>query len=97
MCSIGKVGFPIFLSNGQAPRRVGLGFNSTRLEQAELKVQIINNVVCLTQGARILFEFGANQADAELVLKVIKHFNFDQLTSIGDPSSGGLRFLARTK
>ena len=97
LCLIGKNGFPIFLCNGQPPRRVGLGFNNLRMQTAALKVQMINNVACITEKDRIVFEFGGNTADAELVLKVLQHFQFDQVCPVGDPAQGGLRLLIRSK
>jgi hypothetical protein len=97
MCLIGKSGFPIFLSNGQAPRQVGLGFNNIRVQTAQLKLQTINGVICLTEGARIIIEFGDNRTDAELALKLFQHFQIDQICPLGDPAHGGIRLLMRSK
>jgi hypothetical protein len=37
--------------------------------------------------------FGDNRAGRELVLKVLQHFDFDQMIVIGDPERGGLRLF----
>jgi hypothetical protein len=106
MCLIGKNNFPIFLNNGKAPREAGLGFNSIRLQPSELKLKVLDgvdskgrrrDVVYLAQGEQILFELGDDHADGELVLKVLKHFGFDQLSPVGTPAQGGMRFLSRSK
>ncbi len=106
MCLIGKKNFPIFLCNGQSPRQAGLGFNSIRLKPSELTLKMLDGVdnnghrrevFCLAEGEHILLELGDDHADADLVLKVLKHFNFDQLSLIGNPAQGGMRFLAKSK
>jgi hypothetical protein len=106
MCLIGKKNFPIFLCNGQAPRQAVLGFNSIRLTPSELTLKTLdsvdnkgrrNELFCLAEGEHVLFELSDDRADAELVLKVLKHFRFDQLSLIGNPPQGGMRFLAKTK
>jgi hypothetical protein len=106
MCLIGKKNFPLFLNNGHAPHQAGLGFNSVRLQPSDLRLKVLDSVdekgrhrdtVCLAQGEQIICELGDNLADAELVLKVLKHFNFDQMTRVGDSSQGGMRFLSISK
>jgi hypothetical protein len=94
---IGKSGFPIFFANGKVPRPVGLGFGTTRLNPAQMKVQMVNNNYFITEGVRTIFSFGDNRADAELVLKVLQHFQFDQVVSVGDPERGGIRLFSRSK
>jgi len=89
---IGKGNFPIYFSNGNAPRNVGLGFNNVRIQPARMKVQAINGIYCLVEDSKIYFEFGNNQADAELVLKTLQHFQFDQICPVGD-----LRIFVRSK
>ncbi|MCE9533131.1 MAG: hypothetical protein K8T89_18690 [Planctomycetes bacterium] len=97
LCLVGKSSFPIFLSNGLAPRGPTLGFNNQRLQPAQMRLQMINKVACITDGARILFEFGDNQSEAELILKVLKHFQFDQFNALGDVTRGGIRFFTKSK
>lgn len=83
ICLIGKTGFPLYLSHGLPPRHAGLGFNNQPIKPARMKVQVVNNVVCVVEESRIVFEFGSNRADAELVLKVMQHYQFDQICPIG--------------
>jgi hypothetical protein len=97
LCLIGTSGFPIFLSNGRPPRHAGLGFNNLRLEPALMKAQMINNNVCLTEGDRIMFQFGDNRADGDMVLKVLQAFQFDQVCPVGDPANGGLRLFLKSR
>lgn len=96
LCLIGKDGFPLFLCNGQAPRFAGLGLDNIRIVPAQLRVQAVNNIWCINDGTKILFEFGENRADADLVLKVLQHFQFDQMCVVGVPGRGGVRLLTRT-
>jgi hypothetical protein len=97
VCPVGRCGLPIYLCSGQAPRIAGLGFNNVRFQPGQLKALQINNVWCIVEGTRVLFEFGDNRNDAELVLKVIQHFQFDQYLPIGDVNHGGIRFFVRSK
>ena len=94
---IGKVGFPIYLASGQAPRGSGLGFNNLRLQPALMKVQLVNGVACITENGRIVYEFGNSRADAETVLLVFQHYKFDQVTTLGDVNRGGIRIFTRSK
>ena len=94
---VGKSGFPFYLSNGRAPHSAVLGFNTTRLNPAQMRVQSINGGYCITEGVRTVFSFADNRNDAELVLKVIQHFQFDQVVVLGDPERGGLRLFSRSK
>jgi hypothetical protein len=94
---VGRSGLPIYLCTGQAPRFAGLGINNVRFQPAQLKAVAINNVWCVVDGGRILFEFGDNRADAELVVKVLQHFQFDEFCPIGDVNHGGIRLFVRTR
>jgi hypothetical protein len=94
---VGKSGFPIFLANGKAPRPLVLGFGTARLNPAQMKVQSINGSYCITEGSRSVLSFGDNRTDAELVLKVLQHFQFDQMIVTGDPDRGGIRLFSKTK
>jgi len=89
---IGKGNFPIYLSSGNAPKFVGLGFNNVRINSARMAVQQINSIWCIVDDGKIYFEFGTQQADAELVLKVLQHFQFDQICPVGD-----LRVFVRSR
>ncbi len=92
----GKSGFPIYLSNGKPPRTPGLGFSTVRLNPPQMRVQAINGNYHITEGVRTVLSF-SDSADAELVLKVLQHFQFDQMLVIGDPERSGLRLLSRSK
>jgi len=97
LCFIGTSRFPIFLNHGQAPRFIGLGFNNVRFQPGQLKAQAVNNIWCVVDGPIILFEFGEKQNDAELTVRVIQHFQFDQMCPIGDLTRGGFRYLTRSR
>jgi hypothetical protein len=94
---VGKSGFPIFLANGKAPRSVVLGFNTIRLNPAQMKIQMVNDSCCITEGIRTVLSFGDNRTDADLVLKVLQHFQFDQVLTVGEPDRGGLRLFTKSK
>lgn len=97
MVFVGKGGLPIFLANGKAPRSAVLGFGTARLNPSQMKVQLVNGGHGITEGTRTVMSFGENRADAELVLKVLQHFGFDQVIVVGDPERGGLRLFSRSK
>jgi hypothetical protein len=88
---VGKSGFPIYLSNGQPPRSAGLGFNNIRLQPSAMKAQMVNNVACLVEEGRIVFELPSME-DAELLLRTLRHFKIDQISPIGD-----LRLALKTR
>ncbi len=91
----GRAAFPIFLANGQPPRHTGLGFNDIKLQPSLMKLRTINGVFCIAEGDRIVFEF-SNGEDAELVLKVLQHFQFDHYSPVGDATKGGIRLLGKS-
>lgn len=97
ICFIGKSGFPIFLSNGQAPRNTALGFNNTRIHPTQMKAQLINSSWCIVEETRIIFEFGENRGDAEMLHKVLQYYQFDQICPIGDVNNGGFRLLTKSR
>jgi hypothetical protein len=97
LCLVGNIGLPIFLSRGQAPHSAGLGFNNARLQPSRMKAQKIGNAWCITNDGNVLVEFGDNREDAELVLKVLLHFQFDQFCPIGDLNHGGFRLFTRSR
>lgn len=97
VCLVGKTALPVFLSSGQAPRYAALGSSATRIHPGKMKAQAVNNVWCITEGARVHLEFGDNRADAELVLKVLQHFQFDQVVNLGHPAKGGIRFYVKSR
>ncbi len=96
MVHVGLTGFPLFLNQGQAPR-LPLGYISFQIHPAQVKAQIIQGIWFITDGNRTIFELGQNRADAELLTKIIQHYQFDQLVMIGDPSSSPFRMLARSR
>jgi len=51
----------------------------------------------VSDGRRNLFDFGSDSEQAQLVLKVMKHFQFDQLATMGHPLRPGMKFLAKSR
>jgi len=93
---VGSGGFPVYLASGKAPRTALVGTNVTRITAAQLTVKKQSDSTQIMDGRRAILTF-ANSPDAELVVKVLQHFEFDQFTVLGDPSKGGLRFFAKSK
>jgi hypothetical protein len=94
---VGRSALPVFLSFGQAPRANALGFNNVHFRPQTLRAQQVNNSWCVTDGSSTLLEFGEDRAEAELVVKVLQHFGFDQFCPIGDPANGGMRVFLRSR
>lgn len=89
---VGSGGFPLFLSDGQAIHGEPLGAVRKSIRPDRLKLQEIRQKWWVVADNRPLVEVGTRE-DAELLARVIQHFELRSLCLIGRPERGGLRLL----
>jgi hypothetical protein len=82
-----------WLSDGQAPHGLFPGLRTTPIDQRTLRVQDIQGYWCVRDGARVLFNFGPHQDQAEQALAVIHKYAFTKLGMIGQAPPSMLVFL----
>lgn len=93
-CKVGSGGLTFFLVNGKAPDHVPFATQGRRFNTAALKVQKIGNKWAVTENARHLLDC-ANADEGETLIRVLKHFQFDQLCHLGPTPQLGVSFLAK--
>jgi hypothetical protein len=86
-----------YLANGQAPRGVRFGTESTPFHPEALTVQHVGKEFVISEGQQVLFAFGEREEDARQALQTIQHFKFDHFCRIGNPMTGGLTFFTRAR
>lgn len=86
-----------FLVNGVAPTRVPFGVQGARFDPQELKLRPASGGhFALYDGTnRQIFGPFTTQGEAEQLVKLLKHYKFDQTCQQGLSSRGGLKFLAK--
>lgn len=86
-----------FLVNGAAPTRVPFAVQATRFDAQDLKVRPASGGKFALYDAthRQIFGPFATQVEAEQLVKLLKHYKFDQTCQQGLSSRGGLKFLAK--
>ena len=86
-----------FLVNGQAPTKVPFSVQAARFDPESLKVRTSTGgqFGLFDGGYRQIFGPMATQREAEQLLKLLKHYKFDQACQQGLSSRGGLKFLAK--
>jgi hypothetical protein len=95
-CKFGSTGIAFFLSNGKAPTKVPFSAQGRRFNLADLKAQPINDRWAVTEGGRHLFDVGGPE-EGEQLIRLLRHFQFDQLCLLGQTPRAGLQFLARSR
>jgi hypothetical protein len=93
-CKVGSAGLTFFLSNGKAPTKVPFAAQGRRFNPGDLKVQSINDRWAVTEGGRHLFDVGGPE-EGEQLIRLLRHFQFDQLCLLGQNPKAGLQFLAK--
>jgi hypothetical protein len=93
-CKVGSTGLTFFLVNGKAPTRVPFAAQGRRFDPASLKVQPFGGHWAVTENGRHLFDC-ATQQEGDTLLRVVKHFGFDQLCHVGPSAKVGVSFLAK--
>jgi hypothetical protein len=86
-----------FLVNGAAPSRVPFAVQSTSFDPLALRIRPASGgTVAVYEGnGRLLFPV-RNEAEGEALIKLIKHYKFDQQCQMGLSTRNGLKFLARS-
>ncbi|HVL13938.1 MAG TPA: hypothetical protein VM529_15320 [Gemmata sp.] len=93
-CKLGSAGLTFFLVNGKAPNRVPFAAQGRRFDPASMKVVQHNGRCMVTEGGRHLFDC-ATPDEGETLIRVVRHFGFDQLCHIGPTPRVGVSFLAK--
>jgi hypothetical protein len=98
-CLIGRTtpSFAYFLVNGQEPRGLIFGVSDTPFEWELLSVRQLGGAFVISDGIRVLLNFGDKDDDAKQALQVIRRYQFDHLCHIGSPGTPGMTFLVRTR
>lgn len=95
-CKVGSAGLTFFLVDGKAPTRVPYATQGRRFDLNSLKVQKLGEKWAVTENARHLLDC-ANQEEGETLVRVLKHYQFDQLCHLGPTPKLGVSFLAKGK
>jgi hypothetical protein len=93
-CKAGPPGVAFFLTNGQTPSRVPLYVQGKRIEMNGLKVMKLGERTAVTDRGRFLFDVRGPE-EGEAVIRLMKHFQFDQLCQVGSSPRLNLTFLAK--
>jgi hypothetical protein len=95
-CRAGTAGLTFFLVNGQAPTRVPYAARGRRFDLHTLKVQKVFEKWTVTEGGRHLFDVGSAD-EGEAVIRMLRHFQFDQVCHLGPTPRTGVQFLAKSR
>jgi hypothetical protein len=93
-CTAGGVTF--FLVNGKAPTRVPFSVQGRRYHLDALKVHRLGDRWAVTESGRHLFDV-PNEQEGESLVRLLKHFQFDQVCQVGSSPRASLKFLARSR
>jgi hypothetical protein len=94
-CKVGSAGLTFFLVDGKAPTRVPFNAQGRRFDPSGLKVQKAGDRWAVTENGRHLFDC-ASAEEGETLVRVLKHFQFDQLCQLGPAPRQGVSFLAKS-
>jgi hypothetical protein len=95
-CRVGSAGLTFFLVDGKAPTRVPFNAQGRRFDPSGLKVQKAGDRWAVAENGRHLFDC-ASADEGETLVRVLKHFQFDQLCQLGPTPRQGVSFLAKGK
>lgn len=87
-------GQTFFLVNGKAPTRVPFSVVGRRFDPTALRAAPFGARWAVMENGRHLFD-AADQAEAEGLVRLVRHFGFDTLCQVGTPPRAGLSFLAK--
>jgi hypothetical protein len=98
-CRIGNSATSVmyFLVNGQAPRGLKLGLQSTPFRPENLSVRKVQDQWLLYEGERPILRGGRTEEEAKQVLKAIQLHKFDHLCRIGNAENASLQFLVKER
>jgi hypothetical protein len=95
-CKLGSAGTTFFLVDGKAPTRVPYATQGRRFDLNALKVQKYGEKWAVTENGRHLLDC-ANADEGETLVRVLKHYQFDQLCHLGPTPKLGVSFFAKGK
>jgi hypothetical protein len=93
-CKAGPPGVAFFLTNGQTPSRLPLYVQGKRIDLNGLKVMNFGERLAVADHGRLLFDVRSPE-EGEAVIRLMKHFQFNQLCQIGSSPRTNLTFLAK--
>jgi hypothetical protein len=93
-CTVGSLTF--FLVNGKAPTRVPYHVQGRRFDPNGLRVAKQGEGWTVTENNRHLLDC-ASAEEGETLIRVLKHFQFDQLCHLGPSAKVGVSFFAKGK
>ncbi|MBN9523899.1 hypothetical protein J0H58_36215 [bacterium] len=89
-------GQTFFLVNGKAPTRVPFSTVVRHFDPTALRAGSYGTRWAVTENGRHLFD-AADQAEAEGLVRLVRHFGFDTVCQVGTPPRAGLSFLAKSR
>jgi hypothetical protein len=95
-CTLGSAGTTFFLVDGRAPTRVPYHVQGRRFDPNGLKVSQAGGKWAVTENGRHLLDC-ASAEEGETLVRVLKHYQFDQLCHMGPSARVGLSFFAKGK
>jgi hypothetical protein len=95
-CKVGSTGLTFFLVDGKTPTRVPYNAQGRRFDPTALKVTKTGDKWAVTENGRHLLDC-ASAEEGETLIRVLKHYQFDQLCHLGPSSKVGVTFLAKGK
>src|SRR5262249_42343731 len=84
-----------WLHDGHAPDHLPRGIRTLALDLAKLKVERAQGFWVVREPVRVLFNFGASEADANQALAVLRRYGFNQVGLVGQAVPSMLVFAAR--
>ena len=87
-------GQTFFLTNGKAPTRVPFSAVGRRFDPGALRAGPYGSRWAVTENGRHLFD-AADQAEAEGLIRLVRHFGFDTMCQVGAPPRAGVSFMAK--
>jgi hypothetical protein len=87
-------GQTFFLASGRAPTQVPFSAVGRRFDPAALRAGPYGARWAVTENGRQLFE-AADQAEAEGLVRLVRHYGFDTLCQVGTPPRAGISFMAK--
>ena len=89
-------GATFYLSHGRPPSQVGLGAKRTRFDARELQVRPQGRGFALVAPGGFRLAATETRDDADLLLRVVRGYEFDTVCECGGGRRGGLVYWART-
>jgi hypothetical protein len=97
-CTIGNPAvFSFYLTSGQAPHGLHTGLPAAEINPELLAIKRDGYEWTIAQGNKILWRVGSNEADAKVILDVLRRYHFDHQCRIGSSESTAFNLLLRSR